>query len=348
MSAFINIGLCNINDILIVAIEKSLADSINVLYRHGVNINYEDKCHRSALMIAINKHDIECIKQLINFNANVNIVNSEDDTILTYIARQRHGDYTKELQLLVLSGAIVNMVNTSSELPLHIAVTYTNVKTVKELLLLGADVDGRDHVGETPLIMASKTNSPSCIELLLSFGANPNTQPQLGETALMMCLHHAHTTQCIEIVNLLYKKTDLNLRNRHGDTALFYAIHYNNIDIVRILLSNGAYMYIKNTYGITPFLLAIMDGHDKLAKYLIEERCAISGMIINLHWTEYPLVFLHIIKQLDIVINESSNCEELNKLFFGAGEYTGIIHHPHRIAQEAMDKKCILLKSIIC
>ena len=275
LDVFINRGFCSVNDILVTAIDKSLADGIEVLCRYGADVNYGDRYSKNTLSTAVKNHGIECIKKLISLGTNVNMINSDGDTVLTYISRIP-GDYIKELQLLVSNGAVINLINSHGQLPVHIAASYDNIETLKELIVLGADVNRINSLGETPLITASYKGRLACVKLLLSSGANPNIQCQTGETALMMSLRNVNSTHCTDIVNLLCKITDLNLCNINGESVLFHAVYHNSIDIVECLVSNGAHINVKNASGITPFLLAIGEGHDRLAQYFIEMRCEIS------------------------------------------------------------------------
>ena len=252
LNAFINSAFCCINDILMTAIQKSLTNSIEMLHKYGADVNYGDRFGNNILLTAIDNHSMECIKTLISLHADVNIINTNGDTILTHIPR-KPGDYTEELQLLVSNGAIVDLVNNYGESPTHVATTYNNIQTLNKLIILGADVNSKNSLGETPLMIASQKNRLLCIKLLLSSGANPNIQRKTGETALMIYLQHTCTVQCTEIVDLLYKITDLNLCNVNGETVLFSAIYCNSIDIVKELLSSGTHIHVTNSYGITPF-----------------------------------------------------------------------------------------------
>ena len=347
LDVFINSGFCSVNDILMTAIDKSLVDGIEVLCRYGADVNYGDQYNKNTLSIAVKNHGIESIQKLITLGTNVNMINSDGDTVLTYISRIP-GDYIKELQLLVSNGAVVNLLNGYGQMPVHIAVSYDNIETLKELIVLGADVNRRNCLGQTPLMMASHKGRLACTELLLSSGANPNIQCKTGETALMISLRNVNTIHCTDIVNLLCRITDLNLCNINGESVLFHAVYHNSMDIIECLVSNGADINVKNILGITPFLLAIGQGYERLAQYFIEMGCEITKRMIDPYWYDYPPLFCSIIMQLDTVTN-NDNCEELNKLFFGAGETVNIygISHPHCIAIEAMDEECMLLKSAV-
>jgi hypothetical protein len=84
----------------------------------------------------------------------------------------------------------------------------------------------------------------------------------------------------VEIVKALLQKTaTVNLQTSSGISALHFAIR--NIEIVEILIANGANVdIISEVYG-TPIFLAAMFGYLNIVQYLIEKKADINLSAIN-------------------------------------------------------------------
>jgi uncharacterized protein len=72
---------------------------------------------------------------------------------------------------------------------------------------------------------------------LLDEGADFNTQNEFGLTPLMLAAKKGD----LNLVKFLAKHTrDLNLEDKDGNSALYYALSSNSIECVQILCENGA------------------------------------------------------------------------------------------------------------
>ncbi|OBS22820.1 hypothetical protein FPOA_09145 [Fusarium poae] len=78
------------------------------------------------------------------------------------------------------------------------------------VLTAGVDVNHADYCKVTPLHLAK---TPLVAKLLLDAGANPLAMDKNGSTPL----HVAHS---IDVIEVLVAKTDINIRNRKGETVL--------------------------------------------------------------------------------------------------------------------------------
>jgi ankyrin repeat protein len=78
----------------------------------------------------------------------------------------------------------------------------------------------------------------------------------------------------LELVEILLNtyKADVKLRDKAGKTALFYAIETNNenLDVVSLLLGNGADPNHEAQDRITPLLKAVEKGHYEITKLLLD------------------------------------------------------------------------------
>jgi ankyrin repeat protein len=193
-------------------------------------------------------------------------------------------------------------------------------KLIKENPLI-INVSG--HSGNTLLHYAVKSNNYEIVKLLISYGENVNVINNNNNSLL----HFACYNQNTEIAQLLLQSgfyIDIDLKNKHNDTALFYAYadpvkHYTysiNFDLIKLLIDNHADFNMLDKYNNTVFLAICyhtqydnnLNSNIKHIKYLAERganiQCnGISGLILlftntyNLSYTN-SIVFLDIIKYL--------------------------------------------------
>ena len=108
-----------------------------------------------------------------------------------------------------------------------------------------------DDENNTLLHHATKNSDPFIFKLLLKNGANIMAKNILGDTVL----HEAAYNGCLEILDIItqsreFKAQDnINLKNKEGKSALFYACLGDNLGCVELLLKNGA----KKDFDIDQF-----------------------------------------------------------------------------------------------
>ena len=75
----------------------------------------------------------------------------------------------------------------------------------------------------------------------------------------------------IEIVKLLIGKgTNLELCDGAGSSPLSGAVHQNNLDIVKLLVENGASINTRDGYGGSPFHNAVSEKHMEILTFFME------------------------------------------------------------------------------
>lgn len=105
--------------------------------------------------------------------------------------------------------------------------------------------------GSTPLHLAVWTweGDNSKIERLIKANADVNAKDDEGRTALHVA---ASKGSHIAVVDMLIQaQSDVNAQDIGGDTVLHDAVTSHNLDIVKLLIRNGARIDIKNSKGQT-------------------------------------------------------------------------------------------------
>ena len=73
----------------------------------------------------------------------------------------------------------------------------------------------------------------------------------------------------IELLKILINKNNVDSTDEYGDTLLYEAVYYNNIDIIKLLLERGANPLFKCRAGNTPLHLAVEYANKKVLDELI-------------------------------------------------------------------------------
>ena len=117
-----------------------------------------------SLHEAVYDRDFESVKSLLKKGADINQVGLyRDGSALHLAARSGQQEIA---QLLIDSGATVDIRDLSDYTPLHNAVWNGNLDMVKLLLNAGADITARNYSGFTPLACAYRNNQIGVIEFI--------------------------------------------------------------------------------------------------------------------------------------------------------------------------------------
>ena len=100
----------------------------------------------------------------------------------TILSEVEKGDITGIRELLE-DGFDINEKDCFWGTPLHLAVNYEKLKIIELLLIEGADVNMVNAEGEPPIFMISSDNI-NLYKLLLVYGADPNIKNYDGRTIL--------------------------------------------------------------------------------------------------------------------------------------------------------------------
>lgn len=120
--------------------------------------------------------------------------------------------------------------------------------TVRKGISLGADLNVRWR-GMTPLYNACRSGWGDVVELMIKKGADVDDE-SYGETPLLKVA--GKKVNDVNLAKILIKyDADVNAKDAQGNTPLYHAILNKNSAMIKLLLDNGADMYIKNKRGDT-------------------------------------------------------------------------------------------------
>ena len=80
------------------------------------------------------------------------------------------------------------------------------------------------------------------------------------------------------VVDLLGQGTDVDARDRFGNTALMLAAHEGHREVVETLIAHRANLNITAKFGLSALMLAVVAGHREIARLLARAGADLSLM----------------------------------------------------------------------
>jgi uncharacterized protein len=119
-----------------------------------------------------------------------------------------------------------------------------------------------------------------CLVLLLA--------AQFGSAAGSELADAAMKRNMAALRSLLTQKADVNAAQSDGATALHWAVHFDDIDMVDLLIRAGANVKAANRLGVTPLALACINGNGGLIERLLKAGADANAPLSDLG--ETPLM----------------------------------------------------------
>ena len=152
----------------------------------------------------------------------------------------------------------------------HDAAFDGNIEKVKLALEASVQVDIIDESGKNALMIAAFNGHSEIIKILFEKGVPINQQDNDGRTALMYASTGPYTAT---VKFLLDNKAEINIADKvEHFTALMFAASEGQLEIVKILMANGADATLKDIDGDTAEAFALQNKHPEVAQYLANHR----------------------------------------------------------------------------
>ena len=286
---------------LMEACKSGNAELVEYLISKGANVDEENKHNPHALLVACQGRHLDVMEVLLNHDADVDATkmgaDSEEDTCLNIACKR--GDI-EMIRLLLKYGADMTVYNREGYSPFTTAYKKGNKEAINLFLEHGIDLNDNEsrwccQKGDsdewvpmkdqlTPLMRACSKNDISMIKRLLTHGADPSVISESEDglyevtSAVLLALDNEEILQL-----LLDHGADVNITDSYGNNALLYMLSYHENNYrerddlytdfepdkerlspeltkgVRMLLEHGLDVMHKNNRGKTAFDYVVAD-----------------------------------------------------------------------------------------
>ena len=299
---------------LIWATTQDNQELVELLLKHGANLNATDGNSKTALHWAAFLGFKSIAEILVAHNAEVNAREKDGQTPLFTAAEK---GFKSIAELLVAHGAEINGRNNNGATPLLAAVSAGNKAIVEWLLANKADVNTADSAGWTPLTASVRFRKLEIARMLLEHGADIETQRAGDHTRplhlavrynwpdgiRLLVEHHADVNATCKdnsgndkITPLMFAaeaklddaarllidaKADVNARDNSGQTVLLRAVWRGDSALINLLLEHQADPNIANTRSDTPLLGAVVLNQPDTAAALLARGADVNASDMN-------------------------------------------------------------------
>lgn len=233
----VNLHHLNGDTVLHHAVYRGSTESLRALLGKGVAVDMKDGKGRTPMWVAASKGNVESLKVLHEYGANINET------------RVKCKDEEKEMNRTLL----------------HEAAIAGNDDAVSWLAGMKLDLEAGECDGWTPLHWAAYYGKTKSLEILLRNGANVNVQSNRFTTPLHWAAERGHQGTAFLAIQM---GASLDPKDSDGWTPLHRAAQYGRLEMVQLLVDNGARVHSRTNDYFTPRMVAEYWGYSEVDKYL--------------------------------------------------------------------------------
>jgi ankyrin repeat protein len=229
--------------------------AVRDLLRNHADVNVSQPDGSTALLLAADRTDAETVDLLIRAGANVNTRNDYGASPL--YAACTTGD-TTTIKLLLEAKADPNALLMSGESPLMAAIDKANPDAVRLLLDYKANVNSREsRGGQTALMWAAAGRQPQLVKLLVEHGADVGARSKGDFTALLFAAQQGAVESGRALLEAGAEVNAIARKDRLTPLILAAAGGHNEFAV--LLLDKGANPDLMDEGGRTALHLAALD-----------------------------------------------------------------------------------------
>ena len=218
---------------------KLLFESMQV---PDINVSYSGD---NGLTLASRTGDFATVKYLVKNGIDIDFIGSNGRSALHTYARK---GLLTECKFLLDNLADPNNLGFKGQTPLFEAVINNKPEVIEMLYKYGANLNFANEEGIAPLMVACQNKyRQESLLTLLKLGANIETVDFMGQTPL----YYAIRSNNRQFIDILIKRCNLNHQDNNGVTPLMLAAKYGQKETLRVFLSKGANIYLKDKNGKT-------------------------------------------------------------------------------------------------
>ena len=252
-------------DYLFRAAAKKNYMGVLAMLKGGIDPNVRNEKNNTPLIISSSLGDVNSVRALLAYRADVNAANSDGNTSLIYAARYNHPEVVKELLTPQSLQAPIDIdaQNKLGQTALYWAAAKGNEEVVRRLIAADADTTLAANDGLIPYRIAQKNNRT---QVLPWFEKNLTEVKNSVIEEDNNALREKARAEGRELPEFTDKKEE-----EITDKDIFKAAQTGDVNLARRVINlNKAVVFDKNREGDTPLLVAVENGHQEMVDYLLD------------------------------------------------------------------------------
>ncbi len=260
------------------ATHQGLLNFMNLFLQNGASVKIADKTGRTPIQIA---RDIDSLKLLLQFGADINEKDNEGNTFLHSISS--NGEFADKLAWIIQQGAKIDAKNNKGYTPVRVALENVwhaeNFDLAHNFFSLGADKNSIDNEGVSHLAslvnkiygfkLAKDSKAVQFAIWLIQQNVDLNTiQTKNGYSILHYAIWIYNDENVLLAELLKSQRLNLNIINKNGENALLSVLNTNvvkkqaEIDTIIKVIAAGIDLNLQNSDGNTALMLIFKFGRN--------------------------------------------------------------------------------------
>jgi len=272
-------------DTVVEAARVGDVDAVRSLLKRGGDVNQAQGDGMTALHYAAQSGQVDLVQMLLSAGANVRATTRLGGYTPLHLASL--GGHASAVAALIASGASAESRTTTGATALMLAARSGSVETVNRLIENGAPVNATDSAnGQTALMVAAGLDRADVVRALVARGAQTAlTSTVVNLTKLTQEVEAdplngqvrrnapATASEAAQVAGLTRPYTYNELISAQGGlSALHFAARQGSASSVAALVESGAALDQPSPGDrATPLLVAVINGHFDVARYLLEK-----------------------------------------------------------------------------
>jgi ankyrin repeat protein len=254
---------------------SSFRDAVKMLLDHGAKFPGTTDDKVQVLLQAAARGNLTAIQDAIRLGTSINAADGNGWNALTISTALGYDDAAS---WLIANGADIEGHTRppgNFSTPLGFAVERGQADLVEKLLAKGA----KPNDGIVGIVFAIRQNNQRIFDDLIKAGADPRNEATCTVTtggvsytppdskSIFLCIRNGNPAMAKTLLDKGENPNPANLQDNRG--FVYWAIYYNQAEILKALLDHGANPSLKDAHGETPLALA-QKSHPEMVSVLEE------------------------------------------------------------------------------
>lgn len=179
---------------------------------------------------------------------------------------EQHGSSLPDSKSIIVG----NFSDKFGRTPLYIAAKHGQISAINALVHVGNLVDAKNNQGWSPLHIAAFSGKADVVRLLLVNKADATAKEKYGRTPLHLAALSGHVDAAWALLES--NSALIHIEDNAKWTPLHVAAHFGKLEVVLLLLENGADVNVKSKDEESPLHCAAHRDYDFTAKVPLKNR----------------------------------------------------------------------------